>query len=411
MGVVTHRRARRTTGLATVIAGALLYAACGGQDPADPVNPTNAAASTTASSSSGETSPAPFRPTVDPPGRFDGHIVGDDLLITSPETLPDDLVERIEDIKIGGTRAVPAAAQFSYGQITEEDKVLDIAAVDPKTFRPFTASDAGFSDEWDRMADGEVAVVRTLQDRLPLDKDGYLSVATDDGERKIHVGAWSTYQVGAIDALVNAAWGPELGIPEDNALLLNTGTTSPDAVRKAIQKFAPELSITALDIVAETGIDPNTYQNAIPVGPFSEAVGVYRYTPIGNGQVRPDSGWVQGHIVTEQVPILGSVTCNKYMLPQLKAALAEVQRTGLADKVYQFDGCFVPRFIAGTNTLSNHAFGMAIDLNAAQNQRGTVGQMDPGVVAIFKKWGFAWGGDWQYTDPMHFEVAELRAPG
>jgi hypothetical protein len=33
--------------------------------------------------------------------------------------------------------------------------------------------------------------------------------------------------------------------------------------------------------------------------------------------------------------------------------------------------------------------------------------MDRGVVAIFKRWGFAWGGDWNYTDPMHFEMARV----
>ena len=28
--------------------------------------------------------------------------------------------------------------------------------------------------------------------------------------------------------------------------------------------------------------------------------------------------------------------------------------------------------------------------------------------AIFKKWGFRWGGDWKDTpDPMHFELASL----
>ena len=37
--------------------------------------------------------------------------------------------------------------------------------------------------------------------------------------------------------------------------------------------------------------------------------------------------------------------------------------------------------------------------------------MDRGVVETFKKWGFAWGGDWAYTDPMHFEMAELVTPG
>jgi hypothetical protein len=29
------------------------------------------------------------------------------------------------------------------------------------------------------------------------------------------------------------------------------------------------------------------------------------------------------------------------------------------------------------------------------------------VVEIFKRWGFAWGGDWQYTDPMHFELTTI----
>ena len=32
---------------------------------------------------------------------------------------------------------------------------------------------------------------------------------------------------------------------------------------------------------------------------------------------------------------------------------------------------------------------------------------DRRVVEIFKRWGFAWGGDWQYTDPMHFELTTI----
>jgi hypothetical protein len=52
-----------------------------------------------------------------------------------------------------------------------------------------------------------------------------------------------------------------------------------------------------------------------------------------------------------------------------------------------------------------------VDLNVAGNQRGTVGEMDRQVVQIFKKWGFAWGGDWNYTDPMHFELASIVRTG
>ncbi len=49
-------------------------------------------------------------------------------------------------------------------------------------------------------------------------------------------------------------------------------------------------------------------------------------------------------------------------------------------------------------------------MNVPGNGRGTVGEMDREVVSIFKKWGFAWGGDWSYTDPMHFELAQVVDP-
>jgi hypothetical protein len=106
------------------------------------------------------------------------------------------------------------------------------------------------------------------------------------------------------------------------------------------------------------------------------------------------------------------MTCNKAVFPQLRAALEEVTARGLANEIHpdEYAGCYYPRFIAGTTTLSNHSFGLAMDLNVPGNQRGTAGEMDRGVVGIFKKWGFAWGGDWNYTDPMHFEMASVVNP-
>ena len=94
---------------------------------------------------------------------------------------------------------------------------------------------------------------------------------------------------------------------------------------------------------------------------------------------------------------------------QLRAALNEVVVKKLSRAIYHYDGCYVPRFIAHdpAKGLSFHTFGTAIDLNAADNYRGIPGRMDRRVVAIFKRWGFAWGGDWKYTDPMHFELARL----
>ena len=164
--------------------------------------------------------------------------------------------------------------------------------------------------------------------------------------------------------------------------------------------------------MARTGIDPEATLTAYPVGGAAGAVGVFRYTAIGGGRIAPEPSWVASHISTEQVPILGSVTCNRAIMPQLRAALGEVVARGLSEEIRpeQYAGCYYPRFIAGTTTLSNHSFGTALDLNTAGNQRGTVGEIDRDVVAIFKKWGFAWGGDWQYTDPMHFEAVRIVDP-
>ena len=84
-----------------------------------------------------------------------------------------------------------------------------------------------------------------------------------------------------------------------------------------------------------------------------------------------------------------------------------MQQTGLAARsTREYAGCYYPRFIANTTTLSNHSFGIALDLNVPRQRRGTVGEMNRTVVSIFEKWGFAWGGDWRYTDPMHFELGD-----
>ena len=53
---------------------------------------------------------------------------------------------------------------------------------------------------------------------------------------------------------------------------------------------------------------------------------------------------------------------------------------------------------------------MALDMNTATNPMGGVPTMDCRVVRIFRKWGFAWGGNFSTPDGMHFEwVGEDRS--
>ncbi len=146
-------------------------------------------------------------------------------------------------------------------------------------------------------------------------------------------------------------------------------------------------------------------------GSVAAAVGTFSYRWFEDGTVAPDPAWVAENIRYAEVPILGTVRCHKAMLPQLRGALREVVARGLVGEVHsdEYAGCYYPRFIGRNPSkgLSLHSWGIAVDLNVPGNLRGTKGAIDRDVVAIFKKWGFAWGGDWRWTDPMHFELAEL----
>ncbi|NEJ73784.1 tail length tape measure protein [Rhizobium phaseoli] len=69
------------------------------------------------------------------------------------------------------------------------------------------------------------------------------------------------------------------------------------------------------------------------------------------------------------------------------------------------------RNIAGTNKLSNHAFGDAIDINPGTNPMGRrlVTDMPSSVSALAAQNGLAWGGDWNSKkDAMHFEVQSSK---
>jgi hypothetical protein len=67
-------------------------------------------------------------------------------------------------------------------------------------------------------------------------------------------------------------------------------------------------------------------------GEAAEDLGAFSYRYFADGTIEPDARWVRDNIRTEQVPVLGRVTCHRLMLPQLRGALQEVQDAGLAGR-------------------------------------------------------------------------------
>jgi hypothetical protein len=129
--------------------------------------------------------------------------------------------------------------------------------------------------------------------------------------------------------------------------------------------------------------------------------------PFGDDWIGIDPRWQRRNIVSRDVPILGAVTCHRALVPPLRRALARLRRQGLARLVDPGDyaGCFAPRRIPASGSLSLHAWGLAVDLNASENPQGSRPRQDPRLVRAFEREGFTWGGRWPTApDGMHFEL-------
>ena len=397
---------RRALTATAAVAVLVLCAACSGDarsaDPKPSPSVSSGASGTTAAPTIEESHSVP------PPGpRQPGVLAPADILVVGAAALDPAMVAAVGQLK------KVTAMQFSLANPVIENEELTVAAVDPGAYRSFTPLKyANFQEAWDRVAGGELALKERLKGKLTTDANGYLRLGGATDAPSVHVGAYVQQQP-LIDAVVNPTWVQTLGMVADNALLVRTGPRAPAEVAKKLEKlFGDSAAVTLVDKATRFGVQPGAALIAVVTGTVADAVGVYRYTVLGGGRIAPDPGWVRDHITTEVVPLLGAVTCNKVVFPQLKQVMRDIIDRGLDDKIHpeQFAGCYYPRFIAGTSTLSNHAFGLALDINAVENQRGTVGLIDRGVVSIFQEWGFTWGGDWGYTDPMHFELNSIRTP-
>lgn len=97
--------------------------------------------------------------------------------------------------------------------------------------------------------------------------------------------------------------------------------------------------------------------------------------------------------------------CHKKLADIFPAVFADIARDGLQDRIKTFGGCFNYRSKRNGSKISTHSWAIAIDLNPGSNQMGTGGDMDSGIVEIFRGYGFTWGGDWSGSnkDPMHFQ--------
>ncbi|QSR25760.1 hypothetical protein CFH99_09010 [Nocardioides aromaticivorans] len=384
--------------LSVALACIVLCSGCAGS-PAPTAGPTSPA---TASADPSDQDVAMARP-----GPFESTGDSPDILVQSPRPIDADLVARA-----AATQGVARLEQFSLATFYREGEAITYAAVDPATFRQFTPGPTAVLDAlWDRVADGEIGLRPDLRTALAGPGD-FVTLGNDDNAQRAHVAAYAPLVPhSAIGALLNERWADRLHLPKGNALVVSTRFAAPGPVVRRLRRVLGTRA--SVSLLAPNVVPDQALSAVLTGGSVAAAVGSFSYTANPDGTVDPEARWVRTHIRTERVPILGAVTCNRAMLPALRRALTRVVEAGLATEVHadEYGGCYVPRFIAHdpARGLSFHTFGTAIDLNVPGNRRGTAGTIDRRVVAILVRCGFAWGGTWRYTDPMHFELAAIRS--
>jgi hypothetical protein len=109
------------------------------------------------------------------------------------------------------------------------------------------------------------------------------------------------------------------------------------------------------------------------------------------------------------------ITFHKRVAGYLAAALDQIARASLTNPavlkhVSHFSGSYNYRPVRGSSRLSCHAFGAAIDFDAAHLPLGKTGiseaDMPREMVAAFKGQGAFWGGEYKgRKDAMHFQWA------
>ena len=279
---------------------------------------------------------------------------------------------------------------------------FEVAAVNPRDYAPFVAP--RHRSAVLALGRGEAVLAATATELRGASK----GLRIDLGERDVRViGSVSDVAANGYEALL-AGPPPAQWTRADRFVLAQLRRESDrGVVERVIESLLPAGQPLQTRVEGENPF--LRYGDAVlPQLLVKETFGEFAARPLADGTIDIEKTWERRNIRSEEVPILGKVTCHRVLFPQLEEALRDIQRRGLDHVIHprQYSGCFSPRFIGmdAGGRLSHHSWGMAIDLNAEENPFGTKGNMDMRLVDIFEdRWGFTWGGRWIVPDAMHFE--------
>lgn len=397
-----HVAALLMVGLAGLVAGALTTLSV--QAPAAPMPTRTATPSPTPAPS-----PASPQSVATPDDRV--------LLVWTAAGLPRGFPERVAALPhvqstttVAGGRVDLVASHDTLGAPVDDYPdgwmvPLDALAIDPTSYADFVPPADQATIEG--LQPGAALLGSTSADLRRLDAGDTVTLT---GGHTLHIaGVVDDAVVGAAELVVTRADANRLGIATDRFMLV--------AHRGERAELEGGIRDSAADEVRVRGPGEAPWLRhgdaVLPQALVKAQFGEFTYRPASGGRdVVQDPEWIDDHIVTIDVPVLGQVRCHRGLAKQVRGSFEEIADNGLGHLVDPdaFEGCHHPRLIRSGGMPSRHAWGIALDLNAATNPTGLDSGQDPRLVETFARWGLTWGGFWLVPDPMHVEYIGPPSP-
>ena len=215
--------------------------------------------------------------------------------------------------------------------------------------------------------------------------------------------------IGGTELLMSPAAADRLGVVQNSSVVIWNPSS-----RGAIDAALSARGLVNTTVRIRRSWEPFDPDSTIGMAATKRALGEFAYRVNGDGSVTLDPTWLSTYITYGAIQGLRlSSGCNAQVRPALQAAMNEVVAAGLAGTINYADansagGCWGPRFNrltpdSSVGFLSRHSWGQAIDTNTQGSCQGCVPDMNCATVRIFRKHGFAWGGNFLVPDGMHFE--------
>jgi hypothetical protein len=215
------------------------------------------------------------------------------------------------------------------------------------------------------------------------------------------VGTLPDVLMGGYELLVTRQTGERIGVTHERYALLDVRPYAPVTSAELAHRLEPYLPIDAPYPYVEVRAPGETkYLRAndreAPPVVLKERFGEFTAYPDPHAAKRIviEPTWVQTHIESQDLPTLGTVTCNAAALDLLRRAMNQLRARRDGSAVTGVGSCYeaISDATDPDGPLTGAPFGASIQLNPGTNPPGSAPLQPPALVTTMAKWGFGWAG-------------------